>query len=77
MATTKLQKLLALPEFAQYIQCLFDASIFTSAQRSVAYDLETVLYMKFLNHLSALSAKESSKEVIAFDVEDRGGGTPI
>ena len=70
MATAKLHKLLVLPEFAQYILCLFNISTFTSAQRSVACDIETALYMKFLDHLLTLSVKESNEEVIAFNVED-------
>ena len=69
-ATAKLQKLFVSPEFAQYILCLFNASTFTTAQRSVACDLGTALYMRFLGNLLALSAKESNEEAIAFDVED-------
>ena len=69
-ATAKLQKLLVSPEFDQYILCLFNASTITSAQRSVACDIGTALYMKFLDHLLALSTKEANEEAIAFDVED-------
>ena len=69
-ATAKLQKLFVSPEFAQYILCLFNASTFTPAQRSVACDLGTALHMRFLGNLLALSAKESNEEAIAFDVED-------
>ena len=69
-ATAKLQKLFVSPEFAQYILCLFNASTFTTAQLSVACDLGTALYMRFLGNLLALSAKESNEEAIAFDVED-------
>ena len=70
MATAKLQKLLVSSEFAQYILCLFNASTFTSAQWSGACDIGTALYMKFLDNLLALSARESNEEAIAFDVED-------
>ena len=69
-ATAKLQKLLVSPEFDQYILCLFNASSITSAERSVACDIGTALYMKFLDHLLALSTKEANEEAIAFDVED-------
>jgi len=69
-ATAKLQKLLVSPEFGQYILCLFNTSTFTSAQRSVACNIATALYMAFLGNLLVLSAKESNEEAIAFDVED-------
>ena len=41
--TTKFQKLLVSPNFAQYILCFFNASNFASAQRAVACDIGTAL----------------------------------
>lgn len=50
-ATGKLNQLFASPEFYRYILCLFNAPACSTAQRSIAVELGTAVYFKFLEYL--------------------------
>lgn len=66
----KLQKLLVLFEFDQYILCFFNVFIIILVQWLVVCDIGIVLYMKFFDYFLVLLIKEVNEEVIVFDVED-------
>ena len=57
------------PEFSQYVKCLFNVTTCTAAQRSVAVEIGTAIFLKFLQHLLDISSKERQQEVVSFDVE--------
>ncbi|KAK2555829.1 hypothetical protein P5673_022470 [Acropora cervicornis] len=69
-ATGKLNQLFASPEFYRYILCLFNAPACSTAQRSIAVELGTAVYFKFLEHLLSISRKEYRQEVVSFNVDD-------
>ena len=66
-ATGKLNQLFASPEFYRYILCLFNAPARSTAQRSIAVELGTAVYFKFLEHLLR---KEYSQVVVSFIVDN-------
>lgn len=67
-ATAKLHELFISPEFSLYTRCLFNTSACTAAQRSVAVDLGTAIFFRFLDHLLQLTKRDCQEEVIEFDV---------
>lgn len=66
--TAKLHELFISPEFSLYTRCLFNTSAFTAAQRSVAVDLGTAIFFRFLDHLLQLTKRDCQEEVIEFHV---------
>ena len=68
-ATAKLHALFTSPDFSQYVKCLFNITTFTAAQRSVAVEIGTAVFLKFLQYLLDISSKERQQEVVSFDVE--------
>ena len=69
-ATGKLNQLFASPEFYRYILCLFNAPACSTAQRSIAVELGTAVYFKFLEHLLSISRKEYRQEVVSLNVDN-------
>ena len=68
-ATAKLHGLLRSDEFSHYTVCLFSVSSCSPGQRSIGVRLAKAIYLRFLQHLQNVTAKDRQQEAVVFDVE--------
>lgn len=69
-ATAKLHRLLTSDDFSHYTICLFSVSCCTPAQRSIGVRLAKTIYLRFLQHLQSVTAKDLQQETVVFNVEE-------